>query len=96
MGERTFSIRLICSLKIEYTVLKAQNLRDRKASDIRGRRHDGIKDTGAINGILDPVAANRFAMTAQGIMKLAHALPKTWGQYGGIRQPLSGSGASVL
>jgi len=35
MGERTFSVRLICSLKIEYTVLKAQNLRDRKASDIR-------------------------------------------------------------
>ena len=35
MGERAFSVRLICSLKIEYTVLKAQNLRDRKASDIR-------------------------------------------------------------
>ena len=32
MGGRTFSVRLICSLKIEYTVLKAQNLRD---SDIR-------------------------------------------------------------
>ena len=28
MGERVFSTRLICSLKIEYTVLKAQNLRD--------------------------------------------------------------------
>lgn len=35
MGERTFSVRLVCSLKIEYTVLKAQNLRGRKASDIR-------------------------------------------------------------
>ena len=35
MGERAFSVRLICSLKIEYTVLKAQNLRGRKASDIR-------------------------------------------------------------
>ena len=32
MGGRAFSARLICSLKIEYTVLKAQNLRD---SDIR-------------------------------------------------------------
>ena len=35
MGERAFSVRLICSLKIEYTVLKAQNLRGREASDIR-------------------------------------------------------------
>jgi len=36
IGERAFSARLICSLKIEYTVLKAQNLRD---SDIR---HDAM------------------------------------------------------
>jgi len=35
MGGRAFSARLNRSLKTEYTVLKAQNLRGRKASDIR-------------------------------------------------------------
>ena len=36
MGERTFSVRLVCILKTEYTVLKAQNLRD------SGIRHDAM------------------------------------------------------
>ena len=45
----------------------------------KGRRQDGIWYTGAINGTLDPVVVNRCAMTAQGIMKLAHALPRTRG-----------------
>ena len=34
-SERAFSAHLNCSLKKEYPVLRAQNLRGREASDIR-------------------------------------------------------------
>ena len=42
--------------------------------------------TVAINADPKTALASRFAMKAQGIKVLAHALPRTWGQPCGVRR----------
>ena len=48
------------------------------------RRDDGVSRSDKHG--LRPGLADRCAMKARGIMKLAHALPRTWGQPCGVRK----------